>query len=155
MAELEMNKATWTPIKLAKTKYLLLHVFYKSNLKSRLNISGFMKRQPSVLSLTWQLPDIVPLGDQIWKHQRTWAVIHISARSDAARNLTRCNICSSVQSPHKDISWTVIWDYSQTQRQDEQGLLSARVISVRQKHGMITPRVLSSFSPTVCGADML
>ncbi len=108
-----------------------------------------MERRQSLLSLTRQPPDIVPSGEQILKHRRTWALIHLPAHSGATHDLTRCNICPGVQSPREDISWTLIWDYSQKLQQDEQGLLSPPVTFIWQEHGMITPRVLSSFSPTV------
>lgn len=91
-----------------------------SNLLSRLEniyiyiyISVLMEKRQSLLSLTRRQPDIGASGEQLWKHQRTWALIHLSTRSSATHDLTHCNICPSVQSPCKDISWTLIWDYSQ------------------------------------------
>lgn len=91
--------------------YLIPACSYEAILNA--DIILFMERRQSLLSLTRQLPDVAPSGDQIWKHQRTWALIHLPTRYSATHDLTRCNICPSVQSPRKDISWTLIWDYSQ------------------------------------------
>lgn len=96
------------PNQTVEEKYLLLHVLHKKTiLKSRLNIWELMKRQKSLLSLTRQLPDIAPLGEQIWKkkntREREQSFIYLLAPAQHT-TLTRCSICPSVQSPHKDIS---------------------------------------------------
>lgn len=136
---------------MAPNKYLFLDDFFNevNLLKIKLSIylsicSTFGKmKKPSIFDKTASWHCSLRWAG-FGKHQRACALIHLPTRSSAAHDLTRSNICPGVQSPRKDISWTLIWDYSQKLRQDEQGLLSPPVTFIWQEHGMITPRVLSS-----------
>lgn len=48
------------------------------------------------------LMTLLHLHEQIWKKREHPFILPL------AHNLTQCNICLSVQSPLKDISWTLI-----------------------------------------------
>ncbi len=77
---------------------------------------------PGFFNKPWVSLCLLPL----WAPEKTLfnflihSFIHLPAHSGATHDLTRCNICPGVQSPREDISWTLIWDYSQKLQQDEQ-----------------------------------
>lgn len=101
-----------------------------------------------------------PPGGQIWKASDNLSFLSLYLSLSVCVCALQRNVCPGVKSSRKDISWTLIWDYSPKLQRDERG------ITVASCHFCLAGNALWShlgyyrhsrplYRISACGADVL